>query len=156
MMNKLLLCIASIASVCTLAATPALAAEHATKDDAIGWVKKAVAHYKAVGKTQAFADFSVKEDNPWLKGELYIGVTDLKTGVAVALSRSQAMIGKDMSGLKDVDGKLMQREMMDKGLTGKPSWTDYRFPNPVTKEIESKSNYCEPYDGYNFCTGVYR
>jgi signal transduction histidine kinase len=158
MQNKTFYRFAGAVAACvfTLAGSTALAGDRATKDDAVAFVKKTIAHYKAAGRTQALADISAKENNQFLDRDLYVAVTEINTGMAVANSRNQRMIGKNMSDLKDVDGKLFVKEQLDIAKAGKISWVDYRFPNPVTQQIENKTTYCEPYDGLIFCTGFYR
>jgi beta-lactamase class A len=144
------------ASIIAGANGAAVAADHPTKDEATAFVKKAIAHYKAVGRARAFSDISAPEGNKFVDGELYVAVTEISTGIAIANSTNQRFLGKVVIDMKDVDGKLYVKEQLDAGKAGKASWVDYRFPNPVTKQLGSKTTYCEPYDGFIFCTGIYR
>lgn len=133
----------------------ATAAEYATREEAVSFVKKVITFYKASSREKALADISAK-DNKFVDRELYVTVMDIKTGVAAADSRNPRLVGKNLSELKDADGKSFVREQMYMGKTGSASWIDYRWPNPVTQVIESKTTYCEPYDGLIFCVGIYR
>lgn len=147
----------TLAAAATLACASgtSVAAEYATREEAVGFVKKVIAHYKSAGREKALTDISAK-DNKFTDRELYVTVMDFKTGVAAADSRNPRLVGKNLSELKDADGKAFVREQMYMGKTGSASWIDYRWPNPVTQVIESKTTYCEPYDGLVFCVGIYR
>lgn len=128
--------------------------KHGTKDEAVALVKKAVAHFKAAGAQKAFADFNTK-GGPFTDRDLYVFATDM-TGKALAHGANDKLVGKDLLQLKDADGKAFVVEMLDKGKAGKPAWTDYKWPNPVTKELEAKTTYCEPAEGHLFCVGAYK
>ena len=65
----------------------------ATKDDAVGMVKKGVAHVKSAGKEKAYAEFSDKANATWHKEDLYLVVYGLDGtvhahGAVAALVRS--------------------------------------------------------------------
>lgn len=139
----------------TCAANLACAAEYATREEAVALAKKVIVHYKASGRTKALDDISAK-DNKFVDRELYVTVLELSTGVAVADSKNPRIVGKNLSAIKDADGKSFIREELYMGKTGSSSWIDYRWPNPVTQVIESKTTYCEPFDGMIFCVGFYR
>lgn len=146
----------TIAAGLTLAVTTAFAAngKHATKDEAVAIVKKAVAHYKSAGKDKALADFSTK-NGPFVDGDLYVFVSDFN-GKNLAHGVNEKLIGKDLLALKDADGKSFVVEYVERAKSGKSGWTDYKWPNPVSKEIEAKTTYCEPVDNVAVCAGIYK
>lgn len=157
MCHKLLRPIIGLAAFIALACngTTGMAAEYATREEAIAFVKKAIVHYKTVGRIQALSDISAK-DNKFTDRELYVTVMEIASGVATADSRYPRLVGKNLTTLKDADGKLFVKEQLYIGKMGSASWVDYRWPNPVSLVVESKTTYCEPHDGLIFCTGIYR
>jgi len=111
----------------------ALAADGgATKDDAVGMVKKGVAHVKSAGKDKAYAEFSDKANATWRKEDLYLVVYGLD-GTVHAHGANAKMIGKNLIELKDIDGKLFVKERVDMAKTKASFWQDYKFTNPESK-----------------------
>lgn len=128
--------------------------KHATKDEAQAMVKKAVAHYKKVGKDKALADFNAKA-GPFIDRDLYVYTADM-TGKVTSHGANEKLLGRDLMQLKDADGKLFIVEILDRAKSGKVGWTNYKWANPVTKEVEAKSAYCEPHDAQVVCAGAYQ
>lgn len=133
---------------------PAAADELATADEAVVLVKKAVAFYQAEGKDKAFAAFQDPKGEFQVK-DLYIFVQDVKGGM-LAHGKNPGLVGKDLSGLKDADGKLFVQEMMKIAVGPGSGWVDYKWANPATKKIQDKSSYVESVDGLFFGAGIYK
>lgn len=124
-----------------------------TADEAKAMVGKAAAFMKANGKEKSFKEFS--EGTQFKKDDLYVFVIDMK-GITLAHGGNPKLVGKDMSGLKDADGKLFIKDMID-GATAKGSgWSDYKWTNPVTKKIDPKSTYFQKVDDVILGCGVYK
>ena len=124
-----------------------------TADEAKTMVEKAAAFMKANGKEKAFKEFT--EGTHFKKDDLYIFVIDMK-GMTLAHGGNPKLVGKDMSGLKDADGKLFIKDMID-GATAKGSgWSDYKWTNPVTKKIDPKSTYYLKVDDVILGCGIYK
>jgi cytochrome c len=136
------------------AAGSAAAEEFASSDEAVAFVKKAVALYKAEGKDKAFAAFQDANGAFQVK-DLYIFVQDVK-GNMLAHGKNAGLVGKDLSGLKDADGKLFVQEMMKLAAGPGSGWVDYKWANPATKKIQAKSSYIEAADGMFFGAGIYK
>ena len=67
------------------------------------------------------------------------------------------MIGKNLIGLKDQDGRYLIREMASRTENGQSGWYDYKWPNPLTNAIEDKSSYYEKLGADYFVgVGVYK
>jgi cytochrome c len=130
------------------------AAEKGTKVEAEAMVKKAVAFMKANGKDKALAEFS-NPSGQFKDRDLYIFAYDL-TGKCVAHGANQKMIGIDLSGMKDPDGKEYVKERIEIAKTKGKGWQDYKFPNPVSKQIEMKSAYLEKVDDVILGCGAYK
>jgi len=153
-MNRAItLCTLTLAAVLSTGVAAA-EAKHGSKDEAMALTKKAVAHYKSAGRDKALADFSQKGGS-FTDRDLYVFATDM-SGKNVAHGANEKLIGRDLLPLKDADGKAFVVEFVEKAKSGKSGWTDYKWPNPVTKEIESKTSYCEPVDGLAICVGAYK
>jgi signal transduction histidine kinase len=121
--------------------------------DAKAMVEKGAAYLKANGKDKAFKEFS--EGTQFKKDDLYVFVIDMK-GMTLAHGGNPKLVGKDMSGLKDADGKLFIKDMID-GATAKGSgWSDYKWTNPVTKKIDPKSTYFLKVDDVILGCGIYK
>lgn len=139
------------------AASPggALAAEkRGTEKDAVAMVKKAAAFIKANGKDKAFAEISDPKGQ-FVDGDLYVTVYDMN-GTCLAHGFNKKMVGKNMIDLKDVDGKPFVKERNELAKTKDSFWVDYKYANPVTKQIESKTQYTEKVGDVLVCCGAYK
>lgn len=130
------------------------AAERGSREDAVALVHKAIAFYKANGKEKTFAEINNKSGQ-FIDRDLYVYIVGMD-GMMLAHGANERLIGRDMSIMKDADGKLFAREMFALMKANKSGWVDYKWPNPITRKIESKTTYIEPFDGYGFAVGVYR
>ena len=137
----------------TLLATLALGADGGTPAQAEAMVKKAIAHYKKIGKEKAIADFN-KNPGPFVDRDLYVTVY---TPNADALAHiNPKMVGKNMMELRDGNGKYHIKERMEAAQKAEHGWQDFTFFNPVSKKIEPKRMYWEKHDGLIFACGAYK
>lgn len=118
------------------------AGPHGSADEAVAMVKRAVAHMKKAGKAKAFADFADPANTQFHDRDLYIFVYDMD-GTAVAHGNNPKMVGKNLVDMKDIDGKFIIRGFIDVAKSKGSGWVDYKWPNPVTKNVEAKSSYVE-------------
>jgi len=125
-----------------------------TAAEAVAMVQKAIAYIKAHGREKAFAEFS-NPKGPFIHRDLYITVYDMK-GVCLAHGFNQKMVGKNMIDLKDPDGKAFVKERNEMAKTKDKFWVDYKYVNPVTKQIEQKSQYVEKYGDILVNCGIYK
>jgi len=149
-MNKMVALLASMLML-ALAALPALAAP---KDDAMALVNKAVAHIKDVGKDKALADFNDAK-GPFVKGDLYVFAYTLQ-GVILAHPMNAKLIGKDMTEVKDSDGKSFTKDFIATVNGPGKGWVDYNWTNPSTKKIEAKSSYVAKAGDMFVGCGIYK
>lgn len=139
-----------------VAAYGAFAEEHGTAEQAKALVNKGLAHIKAVGVDKAGEDFTSK-DGKWQDKDLYIFVQKMD-GTMVAHGGNKALVGKNHWELKDANGKLFVREMIDVAKNKGAGWVDYMWTSPVSKKLEAKSSYVvriPDYDGY-IGVGIYK
>jgi len=139
-------------------ATPALAAdEHGTSQEAISLVKKTIDYYKKNGGEKTYAAINSQSSEFKFK-DLYVFAAPIKSGgVLSAHGANPKLVGKDLSELKDADGNFITKRMVEvaQSKEGK-GWVDYKWPNPVTKEIQQKSTYVERVDDIYFACGIYK
>ncbi|MYM65660.1 histidine kinase [Pseudoduganella sp. FT55W] len=133
----------------------ALAADKGSADEAVAMVKRAVAMVKSDGKEKTFAAIADPANTSFHDRDLYIYVYDLN-GVALAHGNNPKMVGKPLIGLKDNEGKAMIKEMVDTAKNKGKGWVDFKWPNPVTKAVESKSGYVERVDDFLIGSGIYK
>ena len=135
-------------------ALPAMAADHATKDEAIAIVKKAVATIQKDGADKAYAAFDDKAGG-FTDRDLYVVVYGLD-GKVLAHGANAKLIGKDMLDAQDVDGKYYVKERTELARKEGEFWQDYKFVNPVSKKIEPKQMYCQRVAETAVCAGIYK
>lgn len=152
---KALLSAAAISLSLFAVSTSVWAAEKGSKEEAVAMVKKAVALIKSDGKEKAFTAIADPSNTTFHDRDLYIYVYDLN-GIALAHGNNPKMVGKPLIGLKDNEGKLMIKEMVELAKTKGSGWVDFKWPNPVTKTVESKSGYVEKVDDMFVGSGIYK
>lgn len=130
------------------------AGEAGTKEEAVAMVKKAIEFIKANGNEKAFAEIS-NPKGQFVDRDLYIVVYDM-TAKCLAHGQKASMVGKDLIDFKDVDGKEYMKERIDMMQKQNSGWQDYKFMNPVSKQIEPKSMYLERFGDLIVGCGVYK
>jgi cytochrome c len=136
------------------AISTASAAEKGTADEAVALVKKAVAYVKANGAEKAFAEFN-NPKGQFINRDLYIFAQDMD-GKMLAHGANSKLIGKSLIDVKDADGKMFAKEIVEVAKTKGSGWIDYKWPNPVTKAIELKSTYVEKAGDILISCGIYK
>lgn len=147
---------AILLSLCTLAFSHSAvaASDKGSADEAVALVKKAVAYIKANGKEKAFAEFN-NPSGSFKDRDLYIFVMEMN-GVISAHGVNPKLIGKNLTGMKDVDDKQFTKSFIDVANSKGKGWVDYKWPNPTTKAIEAKSTYIEKADDIVVGCGIYK
>ena len=124
------------AAILFAAATTSNAAEFASQDEAKAMAEKAAAHVKSAGLDAAIKDF-MAAGGAWHDRDLYVFVFDNK-GITIAHGAKASLVGRDLTGLRDVDGKQFIKDFLKVSDTG---WVDYKWQNPTTKAVEPKTSY---------------
>lgn len=132
----------------------AQATEKGSKEEAVSMVKKAVAMVKTQGREKTFAAIADPANNTFHDRDLYIYIYDFN-GVALAHGNNPKMVGKPLIGLKDNEGRPLIKEMISIAKTRGSGWVEFKWPNPVTKEVEAKSGYVERVDDFLIGSGAY-
>jgi len=130
----------------------ALASDYASKDEAQALAKKAAVYLQDNGMEKSAAEFQA-QGSEWFDRDLYVFVMQKNTGVLDAHGAKPALVGKNLLGLKDTDGKLFVKDLSAIETEG---WVDYNWQNPTTSAIEGKSTYCTSVDASLVCVGAYQ
>jgi len=143
-----------------LAALPCLiaSAQATPSTRAVALVKQAVAFAKQNGSARLIQEtnqptgkFHVADG-----GELYIFIYD-ERGVVKAIGyNTEALVGVNRSNLKDSDGVMFIREIVNVAQTKGKGWIDYKYPNPTTGKIDAKTSYVEFFEDLIIGSGVYK
>jgi signal transduction histidine kinase len=146
----------AIAGLTAMLLAPALPAfaQNATKTAAIELADKAAANIQKKGVDEACKEFADPKQG-YIQGEMYVVVQDMQCKM-VCHPLVPKMNGKDMTELKDSNGKYFTQEMRKVAQSGKPGWVDYVWPNPTSKALEPKSAFVRKVDDkYMVSVGVY-
>jgi len=137
-----------------LMAGPAMAADQGSAAEAEAMVKKAVAHIKTAGPDKAYDEFT--NGKSFKDRDLYIIVYDLN-GKNLAQGANPKLVGKDLIGLKDPDGKPIIQMFVDLAKTKGKGWVEgYKFMNPVSQKMEGKAMYLERVGDTLVGCGIYK
>lgn len=130
------------------------AADRGTAAEAEAMVKKAVAFIKDKGPEKAYDEFT--NGKQFKDRDLYVIVYDLN-GKNLAQGANPKLVGKDLIGLKDPDGKPLIQMFVDLAKTKGKGWVEgYKFLNPVTQKIENKAMYLERLGDTLVGCGIYK
>tara|TARA_R110002012_G_scaffold67028_4_gene174910 strand:+ start:141 stop:587 length:447 start_codon:yes stop_codon:yes gene_type:complete len=132
-MFKKLIIAAAMLFTATMGAT---AAEFASEAEAKAMAEKAAAHIKSAGLDSAIKDF-MAAGGEWHDRDLYVFVFDLK-GTTIAHGAKAALVGRDLTGLRDVDGKQFIQDFLK---VTDADWVDYKWQNPTSNAVEPKTSY---------------
>jgi signal transduction histidine kinase len=69
---------------------------------------------------------------------------------------TEALVGVNRIDLKDPDGVMFIREIIEVAQTKGKGWVDYKYPNPITNAIDQKTSYLEFYEDMIIGSGVYK
>ena len=88
--------------------------------------------------------------------ELYIFIYN-QQGVVKAIGyNTAALVGKSRIDMKDPDGKMVIRELINVAKTKGSGWVDYKYPDPTDNKVKQKTSYVELSDGLVIGSGVYK
>lgn len=123
-------------------------------EDAKRWVENAVAFLKVSGKRIALAEYT-NPNGQFVKDEMYIYALNPR-GTMLAHGVNENFVGEEFVDIKDYDGKSFIREILDVANAEGSGWVEYKWYNPVTKEVLPKLVYFRKVDDLIICSGVYK
>jgi signal transduction histidine kinase len=128
--------------------------EFGTPKEAQALVAKGVASIKKIGAQKTYDAINAKAAG-WVDRDLYLTVYDLD-GKCLAQGANAKMVGKDLSDLRDADGRLFIKERVDLAKAKPSFWQDYKWNDPITRKMTAKTTYCERHADTVLCVGVYK
>jgi len=131
-------------------AQDAALAGQATPEEAREMALKAADFLRANGPEKAWAAFGASAK--FHDRDLYVTVVDSQCQVK-AHGASPILIGKSLCGLQDIDGKPFIWEMSN--VTDR-AWIDYKWQDPVTKAVLTKTAYVVRVGDYVIGVGAYK
>jgi signal transduction histidine kinase len=118
----------------------------------VAFVKEATEFAKKSGFKKACDTFN--DSDKFKRGEFYIFAYDYK-GVALCHGAKKALIGKDLSGLKDKKGTAIIQEFL-KNVQSGSGFVKYYWEHPSDKKLKRKLGYGEKVDDkYWIGSGIY-
>jgi cytochrome c len=117
------------------------AGERGTPDEAKTMLKKAVAHYKAVGRKQALADFNAKKP-PFGDRDLYVFCIG-PDRIEVANGGFPSYVGMSADAIKDAKGSAVGKAILDTASSKGEGSVEYLWLNPVSHKTEAKISFVE-------------
>jgi methyl-accepting chemotaxis protein len=117
-------------------------------------VKQAITYLKEHGRERAFAAYHDAKSG-FVQGDLYVVVYDMSGNNLAHGANAQAR-GKNLLDAQDADGKYYMRERIALARDNESFWQDYKYLNPVTRQIEAKSSYFERLNDLIVGCGIYK
>jgi Signal transduction histidine kinase len=124
----------------------------ANLDEAKALVHKAREYIRKNGQEKAFAEIN-KRDGQFVDRDMYIYVYD-KNLKNLAHGGNPRLIGKDLADMRDPDGKFVNKGLLQAAQNGGGTFT-FKFLNPATNKIETKTGYAEMEGDIMVGSGVY-
>ncbi|MCX5751769.1 MAG: transporter substrate-binding domain-containing protein [Candidatus Saganbacteria bacterium] len=110
-----------------------------------------LAYYYKNGQRKAFEEFD-KLDGMFSQENLYLFVFDLN-GKCLAHGADHSLIGKNLIGLKDVDGKFFIKDFISVAQNPGQGWVGYKWKYKQAKEIGPKLSYIKRIKGSDLFIG---
>jgi signal transduction histidine kinase len=150
----------NVAKLALVAGLPCLLApaQTPTSAQAVALVKQAVAYAKQNGMAKLIEETNSPKGKFHVASgkELYIFIYNDRGVVKAIGFNTEALVGVNRIDLKDPDGVMFIREIIDVAQTKGKGWVDYKYPNPTTNAIDQKTSYLEFYEDMIIGSGVYK
>ena len=149
-------CLAIVAGLAMALLSPHVAAadvSRGTDAEAEALVKRAIVYYQKNGREKSMDEFS-KSPGPFVDRDLYVTVLTMSADSLAHINPK--MRGKNTMDYRDPDGNFPIRERTQVAAKDGKGWQEFKFFNPMTKQIEMKHTYFEKYDNLIFSAGAFR
>ena len=110
-----------------------------TPAEASAMLQQAVAHYKAVGRKQALADFTAGKA-PFRDRDLYVFCIGADRTI-LANGGYPTFVGTSADALRDVEGNALGKAIWSAAAGKDDGSIQYRLPNPATGRVELKTTH---------------
>jgi len=152
-MKKVLCRTLWIACISLAFASTSFAEDKATKEECIAKVKEAAALVKSAGVEAALAKIQDPKGQ-FVWKDSYVFCIDMETGLTKAHPVKPKMVGQQLKGIKDVNGKFFFVEFINVAKEKGEGWVDYMWPKPGEKVPTPKSTYVMKVDGETLVMGA--
>jgi methyl-accepting chemotaxis protein len=129
------------------------AREYGNAQEATAMVREATAFYRANGKQALVGDVNKLSEGRFVDRDLYLLVLGAD-GAFLAHGTNRRFIGTGLE-IRDADGRLFMQEMLQMTGTRSEGWIDYKWPHPVTGEVQQKSTYFQKVGDLILGCGIY-
>jgi signal transduction histidine kinase len=133
-------------------ASPAVAGDKGTPAEAQALLDKAVKEVEKDGTAKALAVFNDPK-GAFIDRDLYVFCQG--PDGKVTAHRDPAMLGREVAGIKDADGKEIGKQMLEIGKKGSGQ-LEYRWMNPVSNKVETKISYMKKAGNQMCGVGAYK
>jgi signal transduction histidine kinase len=121
-------------------AAAAFAQEKATKEEVVAKLNDAIKMVQEKGMEETIkAVGDPKSQFTWK--DSYVFAVDFEKQMVVAHPEKPALVGKNLMGLKDVDGKMFFAEFINTAKDKGEGWVAYKWPKPGAQDPSSKETY---------------
>ena len=112
--------------------------ENATKEECVAKSKEAVQLITEKGLEAALQEIN-RKDGKFVWKDSYVFVMDFQ-GTMLANGTNPGVVGKNLLGWKDTDGKMIVQGFIDVAKTKGEGWFDYMYPKPdeIKKPLEQR------------------
>ena len=138
--------------VCLLAAGWAAGGEKGTQEEAKALLDKAVKAIETSGEAKALAAFNDPKGG-FQDRDLYVFCSGPDKKVTAHIDT--AMLGKDETTIKDVDGRAVGAEILAIGEKGGGT-IEYKWKNPVSGNVETKVSFVKKAGSQVCGVGAYK
>lgn len=121
-------------------------------DEAQAMINKALAMVKDKGMDETLKVMADK-NGPLVNGDLYVFAVDMNKVMVIAHPTAPQLLGKDMSVMKDIKGKMFFVEFVNLAKSAGSGWVDYYWPKPGDKTPVLKSTFIERVPGTDILFG---
>ncbi|MGD8386275.1 MAG: cache domain-containing protein [Desulfobacteraceae bacterium] len=155
-MKKKVLYSMFVMGVAMVFAVSAWAGDKATKEECVAKTKEAAKLVADVGLESALETLNDK-GGPFVWKDTYVFCVDLEKQYNIAHPIKPGLIGKNLMGIKDVNGKMFFAEFINKAANEGEGWVSYMWPKPGEKKPSPKVTYVYKVPGENVAmlAGIY-
>lgn len=155
-MRKNVLCFVFVGMVAMAFAAHVWARDKATKDECVTKAKEAAKLVQEAGLETALETLNDK-NGPFVWKDTYVFCIDLEKQYNIAHPIKPGLIGKNLMGIKDVNGTMFFAEFINKAKNEGEGWVSYMWPKPGEKKPSPKVTYVYKVPGENVAmlAGIY-
>ncbi|MFH1137703.1 MAG: cache domain-containing protein [Pseudomonadota bacterium] len=143
-------------AICCLSFTLSFAQEKASKEECVAKAKEAAQYFLDHGLEETIKTINDLK-GPFVWKDSYVFFVDMDKKANIANPVNTVLIGKNMMGLKDANGKTFAAEFIEVANTAGEGWVTYMWPKPGEKTASSKVTYVYKIPGHNLlmASGIY-